>query len=195
MGSCFDNTAKWIDALGRPTDISRMQYCEDQNGTIIYMRAVQGHSHGAKMNPNSFSLTKILISWREHMFRTGSYSNFKSILENGPWAECLSLRSTSQACFFSPLNPQESSSTADDRLDTSSCTKNGSKQHSDRPRHDCIYYFTLRRTQLANLVFHLGSSGDFFVRQDASKRTGQGCHCRKRSFCSTLVLSLLLSPT
>ena len=35
-----------------------MEYCEDQEGTIIfYFSAVQGHSHGANINPKLFSLT------------------------------------------------------------------------------------------------------------------------------------------
>ena len=41
------NKEKWIDALGRSTDKPRMEYCEDQNKTIIYIRAVQGHSCGS----------------------------------------------------------------------------------------------------------------------------------------------------
>ena len=43
-------TEKWIEALGRSTDKPRMEYWEDQNRTIIYHRAVQGHSR-AGINP------------------------------------------------------------------------------------------------------------------------------------------------
>ena len=31
-----------------------MEYCDDQNGTIMYNRAVQEHGHGARMNPTFF---------------------------------------------------------------------------------------------------------------------------------------------
>ena len=62
------------------------------------------------INPNLFSLKQILLKWKEHVFHTGSSSNYKNILQNGLWAGALSLRSTRQACFFSLLNPQESSS-------------------------------------------------------------------------------------
>ena len=28
-----------------------MEYCEDRNGTILYIRALQGHSQGVAINP------------------------------------------------------------------------------------------------------------------------------------------------
>ena len=107
---CWNKEEKWIDAPGRSTDKPKMECCEDPNGTMIHIRAVQGHSHGARNNPTLFSLTKILFNGKERKFHTDSSSNCKSILENGLWAGGLSLRSTRQACFFSPLNPQNSSS-------------------------------------------------------------------------------------
>ena len=60
--------AQWTDALGRSTDNPRMKYCENQNGTIIHIRAVHGHSHGVTINPTLFCLEEILVCWKEHMF-------------------------------------------------------------------------------------------------------------------------------
>ena len=37
------NKEQWIDTLSRSADKPRMEYCEDQNGTIQYIRALQGH--------------------------------------------------------------------------------------------------------------------------------------------------------
>ena len=113
MGSCFGKHAKcwanlfwdkekWIDALGRSTDKPRLAYCEDENGTLIYFRAVQGHSHGATINATLCTLTEIPLNWKEHIFHTGSFSSYESISEHGPWAGGLSMRSTRQAwnCEF-----------------------------------------------------------------------------------------------
>ena len=80
------NDGNWIDVLSRSTDDPRMEYCEDQNRTIIYIRAVQGHSHGDRINPDLFSFNQVPLNWKEHILHTGSSSNRKSILENGPWA-------------------------------------------------------------------------------------------------------------
>ena len=60
---------KWIDALGRSADKPRMEHCKDQNGTVIYIRVL-------------VSLTQILLSWKEHIFHTGTSSDYKSILED-----------------------------------------------------------------------------------------------------------------
>ena len=38
------NKQSWIEALGHSTDKHRMEYCEDENGTIIHIPAVQGHT-------------------------------------------------------------------------------------------------------------------------------------------------------
>ena len=71
MGSCFGQachvlsklrigTEKWVDAVRRSADKPRMEYCEDQNGTMLFVRAVQGHSHGVVINQTLRSLQQIL---------------------------------------------------------------------------------------------------------------------------------------
>ena len=54
------NKENLIDALSRSTDKPIMEYCDDQHETIIYIRPVQGHSHGVAINPQLFSLKHIL---------------------------------------------------------------------------------------------------------------------------------------
>ena len=102
------------------------------------------------------------------------------------WARGLSPRSTREACFFSLLNPQVSSSrqrTIDWKgLDDE--PRMVLYKHRNRPDHDCIYYFNLRRAQKANLVFHQSCSDAIVLCDNASKRTGQGCHFCRRNFCS-----------
>ena len=53
MGSCFGQACQvlsklrigdreqWLGALGRSIDKPQMEYCEDQNGTIIFTRALK----------------------------------------------------------------------------------------------------------------------------------------------------------
>ena len=64
------NKEKSFDGLGRSSGKPRMECCEDQNGTIIYIRAVQGHSHGVTINPNMFSLREIPLNWKDHTHST-----------------------------------------------------------------------------------------------------------------------------
>ena len=53
------NKEKWMDGLSRSTDNTRVEQCVDQNGTAIYIRPLQGTSHGVAINPNPFSLKQI----------------------------------------------------------------------------------------------------------------------------------------
>ena len=133
-----------------------MEYCEDQNGTINYIRAVQGHCHGARNNPALLSLEEISLNWQEHTCHTGSCSNCKSILE--------SPRDSGRWIGLDQFMNQEwywtTKAFAHIML--------------------VIYYFNLRRAQDANLVFHKSSSDA--IRKHAGKRTGQGCHFCRLSF-------------
>ena len=52
--------------ISRSTDKPRMEYFEDQHGTIIFIRALQGHSHGFAINPQLFSLRQIPLTWKVH---------------------------------------------------------------------------------------------------------------------------------
>ena len=45
-----------------------------KNETIIYIRALQGHNHGARINPTLFSSTRIPLNWKEDTFHMGSSS-------------------------------------------------------------------------------------------------------------------------
>ena len=65
-----------------------------------------------------------------------------------------------QNCFFSPLNPQNSSS----RQRTMNWKRSVHEtrvelyKQSYRPDQDCVYYFNLRRAQDAPYILHLNSS-------------------------------------
>ena len=102
--------ARWIDVLGRSTDKPRMEHCEEQSGTIRYIRALQGHSHGVAIHPNLFSSKQVPFVWKEHLFHRTVLPTANQSLRYGLCAGGLSLRSTRQACFCSALNPQELSS-------------------------------------------------------------------------------------
>ena len=52
------------------------------------------HTVMVTINPTLFSLTKIPLSWKEHIFHSGSFPISDSILEVGLWAGGSSLRST-----------------------------------------------------------------------------------------------------
>ena len=130
-----------------------MEYCEDQKWN--------DYSHSCSTRPQSWcynqsklvSLKEIPFSWKEHIFHTGSSSDYKSILENGLWGGGLSLRSTRKACFLSPLNPRESSSRQRTIIDLTGPIHEPNTNTIITQNHDCVGYFNLRHAQNAHLVF------------------------------------------
>ena len=59
-----------------------------------------GSQSRGRGQPMPVFLKQMPFGWREHVFHTGTSSNYKSIFQNGLWAGGLNLRSTRQACFF-----------------------------------------------------------------------------------------------
>ena len=45
----------------------RMEYCKDSNGSLFYLRAVQGHSGGIPKSPELMKYTLIPYNWKEHI--------------------------------------------------------------------------------------------------------------------------------
>ena len=143
---------KGIDAPGRSTDKPRMEFCEDQNGSIIYIRAAHGHSHGARITPTLLSVTKIPLIWKEPLFSTDTSSNYESILENGGSVKQVdddliknySQTNTARVDYY-PVSHQDSENHAvlnsnlerhdvlkiEDRVQCHTCFKN------QRPGHTC----------------------------------------------------------
>ena len=78
-----------------------MVYCEDQNGTINYSRAVQGHSHGVTINPAE----RDTVELEGTHFHTGS----KNATE-WSWGRRIESEKHETSLFFSPLNSQDPSS-------------------------------------------------------------------------------------
>ena len=68
------DTEKWVDALSRFSDKPGM-FCEDRGGTIIHIRAVQGHDHGAELNP-IFLIERDAVELERTHVPHGSSSNF-----------------------------------------------------------------------------------------------------------------------
>ena len=98
--------SRWIACLaagGGPK--RRYQYCSDYLGSIIYLRALQGHS-GDSLVDLALQDNVLIGPWIfPYIYHVGSNFNLKSILSNGliPGGQDLSKR---QSVFFLPTNPR-----------------------------------------------------------------------------------------
>ena len=82
------------------------QYCTDISGTIIYFRALQGHSGRNLIDPLLQDNVIIQRGLFHHIYHIGCAFNFHSIINNGliPGGQHLSRR---QTVFFLPIDPRD----------------------------------------------------------------------------------------
>ena len=86
----------------------RYQYCSDNLGTIIYLRALQGHSGSNLIDPTLQDNVLIGPGIFPYIYHVGSTFNLYSIVSNGlvPGGQNLSRR---QTVFFLPVDPRNES--------------------------------------------------------------------------------------
>ena len=84
----------------------RYQYCSDNLGTIIYLRALQGHSGSNLIDPTSQDNVVIGTGIFRYIYHIGCAFNLHSIINNGliPGGQDLSRR---QTVFFLLVDPRD----------------------------------------------------------------------------------------
>ena len=86
----------------------RYQYCTDISGTILYFRALQGHSGRNLIDPSLQDNVIIQSGFFQHIYHIGCSFNLHSIINNGL---ILGGQNSSkrQTGFFLPIDPRKKS--------------------------------------------------------------------------------------
>ena len=95
---------EWLHLLQRGSDKKRFQQCLKSDCLIIYMRAIQRHSGGTKVDPTLLDNVLIPYNWSEYLYHVGCSHDAHSILQSG----LIAGRNDSkrrQTVFFTALNP------------------------------------------------------------------------------------------
>ena len=98
---------RWIACLAAGGGAKRRyQYCSDYLGSIIYLRALQGHSGDSIIDLTMQDHVLIGPGVFPYIYHVGSNFNISSILSNGliPGGQILSKR---QSVFFLPVDPRD----------------------------------------------------------------------------------------
>ena len=61
----------------------RFQYCTDDSGTIVYFRALQGHSGRNLIDPSLQDNVIIPSNFFQHVYHIGCAFNLHSIINSG----------------------------------------------------------------------------------------------------------------
>ena len=113
----------------------RYQYCSDDSGRILYLRALQGHSRSNLIDPTLQDNVVIGTGIFHYIYHIGCAFNLHSIINNGliPGGQDLSRR---QTVFFLPIDPRDENHKDPEHIDFSvprraRCVHSAWKRHQD----------------------------------------------------------------
>ena len=110
---------RWIACLAAGGGSKRRyQYCSDDSGIILYLRALQGHSGSNLIDPTLQENVMIESGIFHYIYHVGCTFNLYPIIKNGlvPGGQTLSRR---QTVFFLPIDPRNESHRDPEHIDFS----------------------------------------------------------------------------
>ena len=117
----------------------RYQFCSDDSGRILYLRALQGHSGSNLIDPTLQDNVLIGTGIFHYIYHVGCAFNLHSIINNGliPGGQDLSRR---QTVFFLPIDPRDESHKDPEYIDFS-VPRLARYMHSAWKRHqDAVFW-------------------------------------------------------
>ena len=131
----------------------RYQYCSDNSGTILYLRALQGHSGSNLIDPTLQDNVVIGTGIFHYIYHVGCAFNLHSIINNGliPGGQDLSRR---QTVFFLPVDPRDESHKDPEHIDFS-VPRRARYVHSAWKRHqDAVFWVDIDLAIREGLTFY-----------------------------------------
>ena len=131
----------------------RYQYCSDNLGTILYLRALQGHSGSNLIDPTLQDNVLIGTGIFPYIYHVGCTFNLHSIINNGlvPGGQILSRR---QTVFFLPVDPRDESHKDPEYIDFS-VPRLARYLHSAWKRHqDAVFWVHIDLAIKEGLTFY-----------------------------------------
>ena len=130
---------KWKSSMaGGGGEKKKIQYCFDSSGTILYLRALQGHSGRSLIDPSLQDNVIIPDGFFKYIHHVGCAINLHSIVNSGliPGGQNLSNR---QTVFFLPVDPMDKEHKDPDVIDLS-VPRRAQYLHKAWKRHqDSVY--------------------------------------------------------
>ena len=131
----------------------RYQYCSDESGTILYLRALQGHSGNNLIDPTLQDNVVIVSGIFNYIYHIGCAFNLHSVINNGliPGGQDLSRR---QTVFFLPIDPRDTDHKDPEHIDFS-VPRRARYVHSAWKRHqDAVFWVDIDLAIREGLTFY-----------------------------------------
>ena len=131
----------------------RYQYCSDNSGRILYLRALQGHSGNNLIDPTLQDNVVIGSGIFHYIYHIGCAFNLHSIINNGliPGSQDLSRR---QTVFFLPIDPRDKDHKDPEYIDFS-VPRRARYVHSAWKKHqDAVFWVDIDLANKEGLTFY-----------------------------------------
>ena len=140
----------------------RYQYCSDDSGRILYLRALQGHSGNNLIDPTLQDNVVIGSGIFPYICHVGCTFNLHSIVNNGliPGGQDLSRR---QTVFFLPIDPRDENHKDPEHIDFT-IPRRARYVHSAWKKHqDAVFWVDINLAIKEGLTFyHINVTGKTF---------------------------------
>ena len=137
--------SRWLTCLAAGGGIKRrFQYCPDYEGTILYLRALQGHSWDSIIDLETQDHVLIKPGIFTYIYHVGSSFNLKSIVSNGlvPGGQELNGR---QSVYFLPVDPRDEDHRDPEVIDYSVPRRARYLQKSWKRHQDTVFWVNIDR--------------------------------------------------
>ena len=95
----------WLQKIFEGNSKTRMEYCKNKDGILCNLRAIQGHSGGIPIEPQSMGYVFIPRNWKRYINHRGRSWNSQSILGKGLIPGGKEKDKARRAVFLTPTNP------------------------------------------------------------------------------------------
>ena len=141
----------------------RFQYCTDVSGTIVYLRALHGHSGRNLVDPSLQDNVTIQSGFFHHIYHIGCAFNLHSIINNGfiPGGQDSRRRHT---VFFLPIDPRDKEHKDLEKIDLN-VPRRAQYLHNAWKRHqDAVYWVDVNLAIRKGLTFYQARSNAIILR-------------------------------
>ena len=145
---------KWNSSMaGGGGHKKRFQYCVGSSGTILYLRALQGHSGRSLIDPSLQENVVIPSDFFQYIYHVGCAINLHSIINSGliPGGQNFSNRQT--VCFV-PVDPMDKNHKDPDTIDLNT-PRHAQHMHKAWKRHqNTVYWVDINLALKKGLKFY-----------------------------------------
>ena len=157
---------KWKKSMaGGGGNKKRFQYCTDDSGTIVYFRALQGHSGGNLIDPSLQDNVVIPRKFFQYIYHIECAFNLHSIIINSGLIPGGQKSSKRQTVSFLPVDPMDKSHKDPDEIDLN-VPRRAQYLHNAWKRHqDAVNWIDINLAIEKGLTFYQTRSNEIILQE------------------------------